>query len=108
MYSVSEDRREMLLITEWLEDSFVLDKKGFVVTGPDLVEYENFEWPLSRSPLLLDLPRQVHYLLGLIPLTSCHMLSSFQCRSYSLAQSKPGIPEEAGHSAAAKRRVFTP
>jgi thioredoxin reductase (NADPH) len=40
--------------TGWLEDSFVLDKKGFVVTGPDLVEYENFQWPLSRSPLLLE------------------------------------------------------
>jgi thioredoxin reductase (NADPH) len=40
--------------TEWLEDSFVLDKKGFVVTGPDLVGYENFQWPLSRSPLLLE------------------------------------------------------
>jgi thioredoxin reductase (NADPH) len=40
--------------TEWLEDSFVLDKKGFVVTGPDLVGYKNFEWPLSRSPLLLE------------------------------------------------------
>jgi hypothetical protein len=39
--------------TEWLEDSFVLDKKGFIVTGPDLVEYGDFEWPLSRSPLLL-------------------------------------------------------
>ena len=40
--------------TEWLEDSFVLDKKGFVVTGPDLVEYADFQWPLSRSPLLLE------------------------------------------------------
>jgi thioredoxin reductase (NADPH) len=40
--------------TEWLEDSFVLDKKGFVVTGPDLAGYKNFEWPLSRSPLLLE------------------------------------------------------
>ena len=40
--------------TEWLEDSFVLDKKGFVVTGPDLVGYKNFQWPLSRSPLLLE------------------------------------------------------
>ena len=36
--------------TEWLEDSFVLDKKGFIVTGPDLVEYADFQWPLSRSP----------------------------------------------------------
>ena len=40
--------------TEWLEDSFLLDKKGSVVTGPDLVEFENFQWPLSRSPLLLE------------------------------------------------------
>ena len=40
--------------TEWLEDSFVLDKKGFIVTGPDLVEYGDFRWPLSRSPLLLE------------------------------------------------------
>jgi thioredoxin reductase (NADPH) len=40
--------------TEWLEDSLVLDKSGFVVTGPDLVGYKNFEWPSSRSPLLLE------------------------------------------------------
>jgi thioredoxin reductase (NADPH) len=40
--------------TDWLEDSFVLDKKGFIVTGPDLVEYGDFHWPLSRSPLLLE------------------------------------------------------
>ena len=40
--------------TEWLEDSFVLDKKGFVVTGPDLVGYKDSQWPLSRSPLLLE------------------------------------------------------
>jgi thioredoxin reductase (NADPH) len=40
--------------TEWLEDSFVLDKKGFIVTGPDLVGYHDFQWPLSRPPLLLE------------------------------------------------------
>jgi thioredoxin reductase (NADPH) len=40
--------------TEWLEDSIVLDKKGFVVTGLDLVGHKNFQWPLSRSPLLLE------------------------------------------------------
>jgi thioredoxin reductase (NADPH) len=40
--------------TEWLEDSFVLDKKGFIVTGPDLVGYDDFQWPLNRSPLLLE------------------------------------------------------
>jgi thioredoxin reductase (NADPH) len=40
--------------TEWLEDSFVLDKKGFIVTGPDLVGNSDFQWPLSRPPLLLE------------------------------------------------------
>jgi thioredoxin reductase (NADPH) len=40
--------------TEWLEDSFVLDKKGFIVTGPDLVGYSDHQWPLSRPPLLLE------------------------------------------------------
>jgi thioredoxin reductase (NADPH) len=40
--------------TDWLEDSFVLDKKGFIVTGADLAGYNEFQWPLSRSPLLLE------------------------------------------------------
>ena len=40
--------------TEWLADSFVLDKKGFIVTGPDLAGYGDCAWPLERSPLLLE------------------------------------------------------
>jgi thioredoxin reductase (NADPH) len=40
--------------TEWLQDSFIMDNKGFVVTGPDLVEYDELQWPLSRAPLLLE------------------------------------------------------
>jgi thioredoxin reductase (NADPH) len=40
--------------TEWLEDSFVLDKNGFIVTGPDLAGYADLSWPLERSPLLLE------------------------------------------------------
>jgi thioredoxin reductase (NADPH) len=40
--------------TEWLEDSFVLDKRGFIVTGLDLAGYADFSWPLERSPLLLE------------------------------------------------------
>jgi thioredoxin reductase (NADPH) len=40
--------------TQWLEDCFVLDKKGFIVTGPDLSCYADFQWPLSRSPLFLE------------------------------------------------------
>jgi thioredoxin reductase (NADPH) len=40
--------------TAWLEDSFVLDKKGFIVTGPDLAEYDDCQWLLKRPPLLLE------------------------------------------------------
>lgn len=40
--------------TEWLEDSFVLDKKGFIVTGTDLTSYADFQWPLNRPPLFLE------------------------------------------------------
>ena len=40
--------------TVWLEDSFVLDKKGFIVTGPELAGYNDLQWPLSRPPLLLE------------------------------------------------------
>jgi thioredoxin reductase (NADPH) len=40
--------------TEWLEGSFVLDKRGFIVTGPDLAGYAECSWPLERPPLLLE------------------------------------------------------
>lgn len=41
--------------TEWLEDSFVLDNKGFIVTGPDLAAFPTGDqWPLPRLPLLLE------------------------------------------------------
>jgi thioredoxin reductase (NADPH) len=41
--------------TEWLEDSFVLDNKGFIVTGPDLVSSQGGDqWPLQRPPLMLE------------------------------------------------------
>ena len=40
--------------TEWLQDCFVLDKNGFVVTGPDLVGNDTSLWPLMRAPLLLE------------------------------------------------------
>ena len=41
--------------TEWLEDSFVLDKKGFIVTGPDLAGFlTSDQWPLPRAPLPLE------------------------------------------------------
>jgi thioredoxin reductase (NADPH) len=38
-----------------LEDSVILDKKGFIVTGGDLDEYQHlFRWPISRTPMLLE------------------------------------------------------
>jgi len=40
--------------TEWLQDSFILDNRGFIVTGPDLVGYDELQWLLSRAPLLLE------------------------------------------------------
>lgn len=40
--------------TDWLEDSFVLDKRGFVVTGPDLADRGDWQWPLQRAPHFLE------------------------------------------------------
>jgi thioredoxin reductase (NADPH) len=40
---------------EWLEDSFVLDNRGFIVTGPDLAAFAGGnQWPLKRRPLMLE------------------------------------------------------
>ena len=42
--------------THWLNDCLVLDEKGFIKTGPDLSKEElaAAEWPLTRSPYLLE------------------------------------------------------
>ena len=40
--------------TEWLQDCLVLDKKGFIITGQELFGYDECQWPLERSPLLLE------------------------------------------------------
>ena len=42
--------------TQWLEGCVVLDAKGFIKTGPDLSpeELAAAEWPLARSPYLLE------------------------------------------------------
>src|SRR5580658_5477982 len=41
--------------TEWLEDSLVLDNKGFIVTGPDLAGFAGSDrWPMKRSPFMLE------------------------------------------------------
>ena len=42
--------------TEWLDGALVTDKRGFVVTGPDLATYDAFKtgWKLDRAPLSLE------------------------------------------------------
>lgn len=42
--------------TQWLDGCVVLDAKGFIKTGPDLSrdELDAAEWPLARSPHLLE------------------------------------------------------
>ena len=43
--------------TDWLGDTFVRDDKGFLVTGPDLLDGDGRPppgWPLERDPYLLE------------------------------------------------------
>jgi thioredoxin reductase (NADPH) len=43
--------------TAWLGDAFVRDRRGFVQTGPDLLDAEGrppADWPLSRAPYHLE------------------------------------------------------
>lgn len=40
--------------SEWLQDCLVLDKNGFIVTGQELIGYDDSQWPLERTPLLLE------------------------------------------------------
>ena len=41
--------------TEWLQGCVALDNKGFILTGRDLDPVvQNFKWPLSRVPLMLE------------------------------------------------------
>jgi thioredoxin reductase (NADPH) len=41
--------------TEWLEDSLLVDNKGFIITGTDLSCFpESDPWPLNRPPMILE------------------------------------------------------
>ena len=43
--------------TDWLGEAYVRDAKGFLVTGPDLLDAERrppASWPLERDPYLLE------------------------------------------------------
>ena len=40
--------------TEWLGESVVRDKWGFICTGPDVTSNEGANWPLDRAPFPLE------------------------------------------------------
>jgi thioredoxin reductase (NADPH) len=52
--------------TGWLAGCLALDEKGFVRTGPDLSprDLEASEWPLERSPHLLETSRPGIFAVG--------------------------------------------
>jgi thioredoxin reductase (NADPH) len=42
-------------MTEWLEDSFMLDERGFIVTGSDILcRLEKNRWILDHPPMILE------------------------------------------------------
>jgi thioredoxin reductase (NADPH) len=52
--------------TGWLNGCIALDEKGFVKTGPDLspADLANANWPLTRSPYLLETNRPGTFAVG--------------------------------------------
>ena len=40
--------------TEWLKDELLLDERGFILTGPDVIATDKRRWPLERDPFLLE------------------------------------------------------
>jgi thioredoxin reductase len=52
--------------TRWLDGCVVLDEKGFVKTGPDLLpdDLTHAKWPLARPPHLLETSRPGIFAVG--------------------------------------------
>ena len=40
--------------TRWLADDILLDERGFILTGPDILATQKSRWPLERDPFLLE------------------------------------------------------
>ena len=40
--------------TQWLGNRVARDQGGFILTGPDLLDYTHARWPLDRAPLPLE------------------------------------------------------
>jgi thioredoxin reductase (NADPH) len=68
----SHDVRHVFLMTgaeantAWLNGRFTLDEKGFIKTGPDLKleDLAAAQWPLERSPYLLETSRPGVFAVG--------------------------------------------
>jgi len=52
--------------THWLDGCLVLDDKGFLKTGPDLLpeDLATAKWPLARPPHLLETSRPGVFAIG--------------------------------------------
>jgi thioredoxin reductase (NADPH) len=64
--------------TEWLGDEVARDERGFVLTGPDVLELEGDgpRWPLRRPPLLLESSRPGVFAAGDVRLASMKRVAS--------------------------------
>ncbi|CAN5634910.1 hypothetical protein BH23CHL5_BH23CHL5_23550 [soil metagenome] len=40
--------------TDWLSESLLLDDRGFILTGPDVMSFGKRIWKLDRDPLMLE------------------------------------------------------
>jgi thioredoxin reductase (NADPH) len=65
--------------TDWLGEAFVRDARGFVRTGPDLLDAEGRPppgWPLTRDPYLLESSVPGVFVAGDVRATSVKRVAS--------------------------------
>jgi thioredoxin reductase (NADPH) len=65
--------------TEWLNESIRRDTRGFILTGPDLLDAEGRpppEWPLQRDPYLLESSMPGVFVAGDVRATSVKRVAS--------------------------------
>jgi thioredoxin reductase (NADPH) len=65
--------------TDWLGEAFVRDRKGFLLTGPDLIDANGrppADWPLERDPYLLESSVPGVFVAGDVRATSVKRVAS--------------------------------